>query len=321
MSILSHSTAYVLYAGQEVSNNPSQQYGNWKRNQYSLEVNNPSGPTEYTIPPGQSMTAFSGSYTLGLNGSSAFTLSIPVAAPTYRLDFVSGGFSGFRTNRGIDFSGQSVTVTVNNDSVATFSSPVALTGVQVGDHLYVPGVAAGDPSGVFNASNTGYWVIIAISGTSFQAVRPAGESFQGTAEVVPVTNIAQFLIFSAAGVQISDTVEIVAGFSPVSRSAFTVTKVTSQWLEFQSGTALPLEASVVVGATGLAVYGDSKQWVRVETDQPVVLRFNGDTGDYLKVTPTPTTNGWFDSFGHFYSLVIVNKSVTSSAKVILSTVE
>lgn len=321
MAILSHSTAYVLYSGTEVSNNPSQQHANWKRNQYSLEVSSPSGPTEYAIPPGGTLTPFSGAYLLGLNGSSAFTLSIPSATPTYRLDYVTGGFSGFRTNRGIDFSGQNVVISVNNDSLATFSSPVALTGVQVGDQVYIPGVVQGDPSGVFNSSNTGYWVIVSISGTTFTAVRLPGESFQGVAETVAVTAVSQILIFSASGVQTGDTLEILAGFSPVSRNAYVVSKVTSQWLEFQTTAPIPLEASVVVGASGISVYGDRKQWVRIETDQPVTLRFNGDTGDYLRVNPTPTTNGWFDSFGHFYSLTIVNRSTTAFAKVIISTAE
>lgn len=324
MSILTHSTAFVLYDGEDVSNNPSEQFGNWKRTSYNITVSKPQGPSQSFLAPGSTSTIFSGVRSVTLDGTSVFSmLANNVSSGVYRMQWASGTFGGFRTKRSVDYTSTNVTIAGNNNAVATFTGSVALTGVVVGDIVFIGTSLTGDSAlnSPFNLANGGYWVIIGISGTNFTATRLPGQSFSFANETVSVTAATQLVIFSNSGVQVGDTLVINAGFSTVSQKSFIVSNLSWNWVEFSSATPIPLENTITVGSAGFTVYSSAKRWVRIECDQEVVLRFNGDTGDHLKLELGPDNVGWFDSFGLFYSLDVVNKSQTAQAILTISTVE
>ena len=322
---LTHTVGYVIYDDTVSTNNPSQQFGNWKRSQYNIEVSKPSGPQSLVILPGTTVTPFSGTRSLGLGVGSTFGLTLnPVKSSTYRLtwDGVSA-FTGFRTARAAALLATPVTITVNNNALATFSSSVNISAIyQVGDTIFIPSTSSGDSASPFSELNVGYWQIVAIGTTTFQATRLAGYSFNGVSEVVTPTIASQFQVFSSGPTLVGDTFRLTAGNI---KANFVITALTSSWIEFVSSSPLPLSAAIVVGATNLVVFQFAKRWVRIESDAEVTLQFNGSTDSSLHVIPKQTLSdqfiGWFDSWGLFWSLNIVNESSTNTCNLVISTVE
>lgn len=74
-----------------------------------------------------------------------------------------------------------------------------------------------------------------------------------------------------------------------------IDKVSSQQLELPSGNnTITIPSSVATN------------WIYLETDQPIVLRFSGDSGNTVAVSPSSngTSDGLFFKRGSFTSLVI-----------------
>lgn len=191
--------------------------------------------------------------------------------------------------------------------------------------MFIPSVSTGDSVSPFNEQNAGYWSVLSISGTNFSATRLPTVGFSGVSEVVSVASSAEVFFFSTTGVQVGNTLDILGGFSSVTRNSYIVSNVTSEWVEFVSTEAIPLESSVLVGVNGMVFYSSAKRWVRIESDQPLVLRFNGSSWNDLKIKPRANglseSVGWFDSWGLFYSLEIVNLSKISFANIVITMVE
>jgi hypothetical protein len=326
--IFTHTAGYVVYDDSVLTNNPSKQFGNWKRSSYNIEVEKPSGPQELYVPNGSSVVAFSGTRAITTNASTDFNLQLnPVKTSTYRLTWNGNGtFSGFRTKRSIDFNGVTVTLTVNNNATMLFSSSVNISTAQVGDVVFIPATSTGDAASPFSESNVGYWVITTKnSSTSFSATRLPGETFNGVSEAVAVTASTQVVIFSNSPVEVGDSISISSGFSPVTLGYYTVSALSWNWIEFVSTNPLPLESAIVTGLTGLTIFSNAKRWVRIEADSNVVLRFNNSTENTLELIPRTTLSdapvAWFDSWGLFWKLEIVNNNPTKGCTIILSSVE
>jgi hypothetical protein len=204
------------------------------------------------------------------------------------------------------------------DTLNTASPEFA--GVVVGDTVFVPNTNTGDSANVFSAANSGYWTVISVVSTSsLQLARPAGEDFAATPETQTPVSAAQVQIFSASGVQVGDAVDISAGFS--FSDTFTVAAVTANFFEVVSSKIIPSEVGVTPGASGMIFYTDTKNFLYVEVDQEAVVRLNGASGNFDRLSPrepgSPTMPGVFMKLGPVWSLVIVNRStVTLSALVI-----
>ncbi len=326
MSILNNNSALVIYDDAAASNNPFERFVDWRRNALNVTVSNPL-TDKTTIAPSSSETIFSGVRTTGIGGSTVFALTLnPTSSTTYRMTNTSGTAAAFRTDRALTLSGSTVTVVINNNATATFTlSSGAYTGVVVGDVVFIPTVLTGDTAGPFNVLNGGFWSVLAASSTVLTLCRLAGVSFEGVAEVVLLTTNNQLKAFSSSGVQVGDTMEISAGFSSVTQKAFIVSVVTASWVEFVSTEALPLESSIQPTASGMVFYSSAKRFVRIETDQEIVVRFNGDALNNVRVSVrTPATKagfGWLDIWGTFWSLDIVNRSKSASANVVVISAE
>lgn len=325
---LHHSIAWVAYQDTDATNNPSQAFGNWKKTQYNINVTNPSTKGFKVLPGATSVIFDTGFSDASIDGTTVLSLALStVNTSGYRLSYVSGTNPAFKTNRTVAVAAETCTVTVNNNATAKFTftnTPFAASGIQVGDALFIPTTLTGDSSSPFNTDNGGFWTIIASTTNSVTAIRRVGESFSAVAEVVAVAANSQFVVFSNAGIQIGDTMQIVAGFSTVSQNSYVISNITPTWVEFTSTEPLPVEASVTPGNNGILFYSNAKRWLRIECDQSLVVRFNEDTtGTSLSVVPHTigSFSGWFDTWGKFWRLEVVNLSKTSTANLVISTVE
>lgn len=87
MNILAHSTGFVIYDGDSVSNNPSKQYANWKRTEFNVSVEKPSGPTKLELLPNSTNSIFNGVVPTSIDGTTALTLSLnPVKSRSLQTD-------------------------------------------------------------------------------------------------------------------------------------------------------------------------------------------------------------------------------------------
>lgn len=299
-------------------------YFDWKKAFSGIAVTNPQ-QARYSINPGATKTIFSGSVTTGIDGTTTFSLAKNTSLSSiYRLSRTAGTSPAFKSDRALALDTFSITITNNNDGTVTFStSGGSLAALSAGDTLFIPGLTTGDAAGPFNAQNEGEWQVLTTGLTSVVLGRVGG-AFSGYTETVTVTSNTQVLGFSAAGVQIGSTLDIVSGFSATAFGTYEITQVTPDWIEIRSASALPAQTGVVPTATGLVVYDSLKSWIHVEADQSCVVRFNGDATDGNRITPMVlggASVGYLQKLGAVYSMVVINKSATSQLNLLVFTAE
>lgn len=331
MSLISLFSRIYAYGDAGAISNPTLRHFDWSRKVEGQTIDRATSET-FEIPPGETLELFSGVRSLGVDGTTAFDISINAQKPgVYRVTAVSGTAPGFRTSRALALNGEVVTVTINNNATARFAlssiSAGTFAAVNVGDVVFVPSVATGDGASPFSALNGGFWSVIgkgpvsAVPNKALTLVRLAGEEFEGAAEVVTLTSNNQLTAHSAAGVQVGDKVDISAGFSSVSWQTYEISAVTPSWIEFTSGANLPLESSIIPGAAGITVYTHAKRFLRVEVDREAVARLNGSTDNSCRLSPVIAGDaenaGWFESWGTTFSLSIVNRDPSQTLKGVL----
>ncbi len=287
---------------------------NWKRSLVGLDVTNPSSD-KITVEAFGIKTVFDGERVLGIDGTSVFSLALNAAdSSRYRLARTSGTSPAFRTSRVVNTSGIALTLAVkaNLSVTVTAQSGTPFSSVQVGDTVFVPGTATGDTAGPFNPLNVGYWNVLAASSAMLTLARPSGAIFEGVGQVVTPTANTQFQVFSAAGVQLGDVVEISGGFSIAAQKSFEVVGINPDWVEFLSTTPLASETGITPTASGISIYSSPKRFLQAEADQDCVLRLNGDTGDSNRLSPwfpgEKKLQAEYRKVGPVWKLVIVNKS-------------
>ncbi len=313
MAYFRYFSTIAAYSDDQTSANPALGNADWNVTRL-LEVSDPENRS-ITIPAGSSTTLFSGSRTIGINGSSEFTLALStLASNRYRFKWTGVGAAPvFRTDRGLTNNGDTLVIALNGNSTVTVTGPSgAFTGVVAGDTVLIPGPTTGDSATPFNTQNEGYWVVMTASSTVLQLRRPTGTDFTAYAQSVPVTADSQFLAFSSDNVQIGDTLLLSSGFNSGSLGTYTVIAVSPTWVEFYENEALPATETAVPGVAGLSLFGDAKRYIRLEFNQECVVRVNGDTTDLNWLSPWEAgdkyNTGWHERVGPCWSLVVVNKS-------------
>lgn len=259
------------YADSNPSNAPSRSNFNWSRAANSIFVNNPNS-LEFSLAPGETKTLFNGMRTLTQDNTTQYSIALaPIAGQntTWQLTWSGGANPGFRTSRTSGASATTQVTVTQNGTVLTFAStggtPFNLTGggVQIGDFVQI--------GSLFNISNQGQFQIISFTATSFSVVNAFGVA-EG-----PITLGAGFAsqidIFSAAGVQVGDTLVISGGFSPATQGSYLVTAVTDLWVRFAATTQLPSEGPITTEA--ITFYSDAQRMVYLESNQEVSLVVNG----------------------------------------------
>lgn len=305
------------YSDRHPSNNPSKNNFKWERELHSLPVENPVS-LEFSLAPGETRTLFNGSRTLTQDNTTQYSIALVAGkTSTYQLSWVGGTAPQFRTPRvsGADATTQ-VTVTLNGP-VATFTStggtPFSLIsgGVVVGDFVRI--------GNLFNSLNQDQWQIIAVTATSF-SVSNSGAVAEG-----PITLGAGFAtqidIYSAAGVQVNDTLVISGGFSLVTQGSYLVTAVSDIWVQFSSTAVLPAEGPITTQA--IAFYSEANRLVYLESDQHVTMILNSVSGN--EINPIVGCDrcvkpGAFLRMSTVYSMSVTNASL-NTAKLFFAAVE
>jgi hypothetical protein len=316
MSHLTISSKAVAYSDPTVTGNPLRKNFDWQRG-YAIDVTNPKS-MQSEVVAGDSYTFFNGSRTTAIDGTTAFDVTAnPALANVYRFTRSAGTVPALRTARtpvlgGAPFA--TLSVVVQADASVTMQLTDGTWGdVVAGDTVFIPGASTGDAATPIDILNEGLWIVLAVlSSTVIQCGRATGETFSGTSSSVTLTSTSQVLAFSAAGVQLDDSVAISNAFAASTQKTFTVSQVTPSWFEVTSTTVIPLETGKLPTATGMIFYSSAKRFVRVECDQELVVRLNGATTDYLRTSPVDPADteqvGWFEVFGPVWSLTVVNKS-------------
>ena len=325
-SFLTIAQKLIAYSDPLANDAPQQKNFDWALNIRNAGVDDPK-TFQGTLAAGASLTVFDGTRSTGLDGTSAFTTTLSAldSPSRYRFTWVSGTDPVLKTSRGLTLTGQTVTVTLNADSTANFSlGGGTYAATAAGDTVFIPGVATGDAASPFNEENVGWWTVLAvISTTNLQLGRPVGTSYTAAAEAIVLSSNSQLVAFTADGVQPGDSVTISSGFSIGTWRTFTVDRVTNTWFEVLTTSAVALESAKTPGAAGMVFYSDAKQFVHLQVDQESVARFDGDSGNTVKLTPWQAGDrsqpGWIQKAGSCHKLVLVNKSTSTLNYVCLST--
>ena len=304
------------YADRPANSNPRLRAVDWRRDLAGQAVSNPKSESVQLIA-GETRTLFNGTRTTTLDGTTAFTVSLStLESGRYRFTRVAGTDPTLRISRGLTLNTVSVTaVALSNGSLTmTVPGPAAFTGVVAGDIVFVPNTNTGDTANVFSISNGGYWVVLAVlSPQSLSLSRLPGASFEGVSEVVTLTSNSQLRAYSAAGVQVGDSVAISSGFAVATRKTYGVVAVTDTFFEVYSSLPLPLETSVIPTAAGMVFYSSAKNTLYIEGDQEFVVQLNGSTDFSQHVSPVLAGElpGPYYKNGPAWSLTVVNMSSTS----------
>jgi hypothetical protein len=230
------------------------------------------------------------------------------------MTYSGGTDPGFRVDRGVDTTGIELTLvaSVNGVLQVTAGTGTPFSAVQVGDHVFVPGTSTGDAAGPFTATNEGLWSVLAASSTVLQLVRPTGVDFDGASESVTPAASGDLLVYSSAGVQEDDEMDVSAGFASTAQKTYNLVAVTSKWVEFVSTSPLAEESGIVPGVAGLSIYTDVKRLLYMEADQECVVRINGDTSSRNRLEPWEAGNreqvAAFQKVGPVWSLSVLNRS-------------
>lgn len=311
MSTLRVTTNVIAFSDPEATSQPRMRHVDWLRALVVPGVSNPRSEA-YTLAPGEERLVFDGTRSLTIDGTTAFSVAlVPGEDITYRIRHTGGTAPGFRTARAFSANGGTIDVVVNTDQTVTMTiAGGTFTGISGGDTLWLPGSEESVTS-PFSVVNQGFWLVMTVSATVLVLRRE--EDFNGEAQTgVAITNANQIAAFSASGVQEGDKVELVSGFASVNRTTYPVVNVTSAYIDVQTVIPMAAEAGVLPGASGLLVYTNAKRWVRLEADQEVAVKVNGDTSTTQKVSPwiAGDVNGAGDyaRSGPTFSLRILNLS-------------
>ncbi len=296
------------------SNNPARRAADWTRRIVGAQVLRPQTES-FTLDPQEEVTVFSGTRTLATASNTELELSLsPLASTRYRLAWVATGTApAFRTARTVVVTAGTMTLVANANLTMTVTSSLGspFGAVVVGDTVLIPGTSTGDSASPFDPLNEGEWTVLAATSATLTLSRPTGVSFSGAGETATISSNSEFQVFSAAGVQVGDTLDISAGFAVTARHAYEIVAVTASHVEFTS-TAPLAEETAVPTATGIKVYSASKTFVYLESDQEIAVKLNADTSENTRVEPVvagdPSMVGIFAKQGLAYSVVLKNRS-------------
>jgi hypothetical protein len=316
----------LAFSDRQINSNPRLRLVDWNRDTSGTVVKNPKTEA-YSIDPGATKLIFDGTRTTTIGPTTAFNVTLsPLDPSRYRIAWVAGQNPGFRLDRLLTLSGVPVTVTLQQNNTAIFSVPMLsvldFTGVNPGDTLLIPSSSTGDSLSPFSTLNSGKWQVLGVTSIkSIIVARSAGNSFEGTSEIVTPTANSQIQAFSTSGVQVSDKLDISAGFSPSTRKTFEIVAVSSTYIEVISTSPLPPELNAIPGIGGMLFYTDSKIFLYVETDQESSIRLNGSTDNSQRLSPVEPGNqdrpAIYLKNGPTYSLSIVNRSATTMNAIVV----
>lgn len=289
-------------------NAPTKSLVKWLTSYTGITINEPNSSI-VDLASGESASLFSGAVDLDDDNTTTYNLALKAGSnSTYVLSYNSGSYPNFKDSR-VEASDATTQITVTkNGPLLTFTSTggTAL-------NLIVGGVIVGDEvrlGTVFNSANRGKYKILDRSATSFTV-----QNNSGVAEG-PITLGASFIdqlrIYSTAGVQIGQKLNISADFSSSVFGTYEITDVADTYIEFYSINVLPTQSAI---ATQLNIYSSSKQFLYLEYDKKIALTVNGQLYPNLEVFSIGTSvkPGTFMIKSEIYSLSVQNKSLENAS--------
>lgn len=264
----------------------------------------------FTVLPNSSLTVFDRSESTNLNNTAQF--SITSSGSQYTVYQSAGTNANFRTLRAINLGSDSAfNIGINNSSLVTYtlSAGTSLTtsSIVAGDILYV---AAGSP---FAAGNQGSFSVIS-STTNSISVQNTNAVAQSSV-TLGASYASNFKVFSAAGVQLLDSVSVSGGFSPATQGTYVVNGITDNSFSFASTLPLPIETGVTPGASGFVFYSDPPFYFAGNGNNPAALLFDAETNG---ATVQPITEGYstlnwtYLKTGNNYKLILKNLSAVNT---------
>jgi hypothetical protein len=314
-----HSNVLIFNDSTDVTNNPKRRYVDWTRHLMGIDVTNPLSQS-LSLPPGQTVSVFSGVRTLAAGVGNVYAITLENGSSTvYRLGWSGPQDPGFVTARAITgVSGRTATLTINNNitvGVALSGGGTPFSAVVVGDKLFIPGLSTGDIAGPFNVSNEGEWIVLGVTALTLTLQRPSTVTFQAAAEAVLLTTDTNFVVYAENNVQVGDTLDLLGGFSSVSRRPLTITSVKPTYISFMSTEPLPLESNITLAATDWYIYSAAKRFIHIEVDQDSKALINGDTSESGRMVPVvagdANQTAILQKWGTVWALSIVNRSQTA----------
>lgn len=308
MNLLVHLNGYK---GDCSNNNPAKNIFKWNNDNQGIDIAE-SDAKEIVLASGQSLTLFSGTVSTSADNTTTWNIALKSGTTqTYVISKASGASPAFRTARvtGADATTQ-ITIT-KNANLLTFSSTggTALA-------LLVGNVAVGDDvriGSLFNIVNRGKFKVLARTATSFTI-----ENESGVVEG-PITLAAGFAdqvsIFSSAGVQVGDQVDLKAGFSSVSFGTYEITDVSPNYIEIFSNDSLPVENGVSNNPAALVIYRNAKNFLYIESDKKLSIKIDDSaTPNQLNtmLAGTSQVSGVFMSSAPMKSVEITNTSMETA---------
>lgn len=286
---------FLIYSDPERTNNPRLRDVDYKRMFTGIPAGNYDS-RKIVVQPGSTVTVAQTNRTTTFGVSTVFTVanaSDSTYLNRFRYVYVSGTGPGFRTRRSTSVDSTTQFNVTKNGSLITFAHSGTGTApnfasVTVGDYLTV------ERGGPFNDANVGVFQVVAVPSSTSVTVKNA----DGYAEnsITLGSNIdglyMPFDIYSASGVQINDEVRITASvFNPENRGTFKVLGITPSYFEIENNNPGISESGLTIGdSLGFVFYPNIYEWVYLEANQDLIVRFNEDTASTAMKLVTITPN-------------------------------
>lgn len=312
MAILNINSIACAFGDIQATSNPKRKYFDWQTNLNGVIVSNPKSE-QYVVPAQQSFQLFNGIRATTLDATTSLSISF-IEDSRYRITYDAGTDPSFATNRPLAFAATDFTITANDNQTATIvgATGTPFAGILVGDTFYVKGLFDGYVT-AFNPDNQGEWKVLSASNTQLILARPQGTSFTAFTETQIGRTSADFLAYRLSVVQVGDKLSIQGGFQDATCRIYSVTQVTSKWIEIVSGTPIAEEAGIFPNAA-FVFYSASKRFIRIEVDQDAKVYLNGSTDENQHVQPwvagDPDQTAWIERVGPTWSATIYNRSLS-----------
>lgn len=292
-----------IYEDLNPTNNPTMNNVKWNLSASGLDVNEPESKS-LKLQAGQTLSLFSGLVNTSDDNTTTYDIALKAGTSnTYKISHNSGTAPAFRAARATGSDATTEITVTKNGPILTFTStggtPLSLIlgGSVVGDEVRI--------GGGFNTSNKGKFKILALTATSFQVENLAG---QAEGPIVLGADFAEEIqVFSAAGVQVGDKVELEDGFSSVTLGTYEITDVNPEYIMVYSIKALPEETGI---NTQLKIYNNSKKFIYVETNKKLSMSINSiSVGNIEQMSAgTSLKKGIFMKSGSMYQASVTNIS-------------
>jgi hypothetical protein len=303
MSLLNLLVHLNAYKDKVPTNNPKKSHWKWTLDQQSSDIGEPESRC-VDIQPGATLELFSGISIIFDDATTTYDISLKAGTTnTYRISHNAGTAPDFRDSRNTDADATTeITVTKNGplikfESTGGTALDLVSGGVQVGDTVRV--------GSSFNTANQGKFKILSFNATSFEIEHSSG---QAEGPIVLGASFAEDIqIFSQAGVQVGEKLDISQDFSSVTFGNYSITDVNPQYIEIYSIKSLPEETNI---QTQLSIYNDTKNFIYIETDRKLKLEVDGsDAGNIEPMScGTSLKKGVYLKSGNSYSTQITNES-------------